>query len=130
MNIQSESQSFNRLRMGRASAGQVRYIAVAGTLALVLMMLVGAVSEASGEFPLTAGVDPSGPVHGGGYVTSGSSERFALTSGVDPSGPVHGGGYVTSGSSERFALTSGVDPSGPVHGGGYTTSGAECLAAC
>jgi hypothetical protein len=48
--------------------------------------------------------------------TSGELELFSLTSGVDPMGPVHGGGYAASAESELFALTSGVDPSGPIHG--------------
>jgi hypothetical protein len=53
-------------------------------------------------------------------VASEEAELFSLTSGVDPMGPVHGGGYNALTESGLFALTSGVDPSGPVHGSSLT----------
>jgi hypothetical protein len=66
MNLESRSQLLNRMRMGRAGADQVLYVAMAGALALVLIMLApAAVSSASEPFALTSGVDPSSPVHGG-----------------------------------------------------------------
>ena len=104
MNMEARNQRFSHKRMRRA-----------GALVLALMMLTLPIAAAD-EFILTSGVDPSGPVHGGGYATLVESEPFALTGGVDPIGPVHGGGYAASVESELFALTSGVDPSGPVHG--------------
>ncbi|NIV29107.1 MAG: hypothetical protein GWN58_06235 [Anaerolineae bacterium] len=45
-----------------------------------------------------------------GVAASGESGLFSLTSGIDPSGPVHGGGYRTSAGSGLFAQT-GSDPS-------------------
>ena len=56
MNMQSNSQRFNRSRIGRAGSDQVRYIAVAGTLALVLIMRAMPASAASGS-DMGAGIE-------------------------------------------------------------------------
>jgi hypothetical protein len=150
MNMGARNQRFNHRAMRRAGAlalalmmltlpiaasgafaltsgdeSQLDIVVIRGRQGQYLEAFRSGDAESAGPepFALTSGVDPMGPVHGGGYAISAESELFALTSGVDPSGPVHGGGYATLAESDLFALTSGVDPSGPVHG-----SSLSCLA--
>lgn len=109
----------------RSSQGRMRHTG-AIALALLMLILpitaVGAFALTGGD---ESQVDVTVVrARAGQYaaVASGKPELFFLTSGVDPMGPVHGGGYAISAESESFALTSGIDPAGPVHGGGYVTS--------
>ena len=106
MNLDSRFPQFNPMSLRREGTGQALYIVMAGALALTLVMPALS-AAASHDFAVTSGVDPTGPVHGGGYIAAAAPELFASTSGVDPSGPVHGSGYIAA--SEQFASTSEVE---------------------
>ena len=57
MNMKSRNQVHTRLRVGRAGAGRVRYTAMAGALALVLMMLDVPASAAAPGLVMDTGAD-------------------------------------------------------------------------